>query len=99
VQILLSALCGGGRFCLLSYLVNAAKKKSTTSLLTERVLVLALTLLLNVEHGNLAPNVERPALMCLHRIEEDKVRTHTHTFNMNVILMIIIMIHVTVICP
>ena len=78
VQTLASILCGGrsssSSFCLLSHLAHLDKRKSTTYLLTERTLILALTLLMNVEQKNVPELCETPILRCVHRIKESKVR-------------------------
>ena len=77
VQTLASILCGGrlssSRFCLLTHLAHLDKRKSTTHLLTERTLILALTLLVNVEQNNVPDVCEMPILQCVRRIRASKV--------------------------
>ena len=76
VQVLMSVLCVGrtsSRFCLLTHLAHLDKRKSTTHLLTERTLILALTLLMNVEQNNVPEVCEIFILRCVHKINESKV--------------------------
>ena len=77
VQTLASILCGGrlssSSFCLLTHLAHLDKRKSTTHLLTERTLILALTLLVNVEQNNVPDVCEIFILRCVHKINESKV--------------------------
>ena len=76
VQVLMSLLCGGSTsssFCLLTHLAHLDKREPTTHLLTERTLILALTLLVNVEQNNVPGVCEVPILQCMQRIRASKV--------------------------
>ncbi|KAL8569951.1 hypothetical protein ACOMHN_056383 [Nucella lapillus] len=55
-------------FCLLNHLLLPKKRKSNTFVLAERSLILALTLLVNVEQGNVPQFCETPILQCIHKI-------------------------------
>ena len=76
VQVLMSFLCVGrtsSSFCLLTHLAHLDKREPTTHLLTERTLILALTLLVNVEQNNVPDVCEMPILQCVRRIRANKV--------------------------
>ena len=75
-QVLMSILCGGrtsSGFSLLTHLAHLDKREPTTHLLTERTLILALTLLVNVEQNNVPDVCEVPILQCVQRIRASKV--------------------------
>ncbi|KAK7091654.1 hypothetical protein V1264_009311 [Littorina saxatilis] len=75
IEKLVWLLCGTkpSQFCLLSHLTSLKKDKSMTNLLTERALILALTLLLNIEQGNTSELCELSILRCIHGIPESKM--------------------------
>ena len=76
VQVLMSLLCEGrtsSGFCLLTHLAHLDKREPTTHLLTERTLILALTLLVNVEQNNVPDVCKVPILQCVQRIRASKV--------------------------
>nr|KAG5695001.1 hypothetical protein BaRGS_024184 [Batillaria attramentaria] len=70
-ESLVDILCGWkvSNFSLLMHLAHLEKKKSTCYLLMERVLVLLLVQLMNVEHGNMPNIAEVPILRAVHRID------------------------------